>query len=95
MVSHSGARACDTRLQLFEIGDDTSGVTQDVAALFGHHHPASVTVEKASVQLIFEHPNLTAQGWLGNAKAAGGLVRGAEFGDVDEGPKLCNVHQAI
>jgi hypothetical protein len=88
-----GVRRC--RADLLQLGHDTRGVLQDLAALIGRHHAAAMAHEQARAELFLEHAHLTAERRLGDMHAVGRLAEAAKLGDMDKSAKLGKLHGAI
>ncbi|MCY1373345.1 hypothetical protein D9M69_606140 [compost metagenome] len=65
----------------------------DLAADIGDDHSATVPLEQIGSEFLFQLADLAAQCRLGDVQAVGGLAEAAQFGDVDEGLELNDVHQ--
>ena len=77
---------------LLQFGHDACRMLEDLASLFRQDHAATVPGEQPDRQLLFQHPDLSAERGLGDADPIGRLAQAAEVGDVDQGAKLGKLH---
>ncbi|MNJ73339.1 hypothetical protein D3C77_701240 [compost metagenome] len=67
---------------------------QYLAPGIGNVHAAPMALEQVDAQLFLQLANLSAKCRLGNVQAVGCLAEAAEFGDMNQGLELNNVHSA-
>ncbi len=66
-----GGRGAD----LLQLDHDPRGVLEDLATLVRQDHAAAVAGEQAHGELFFQHPDLAAEGRLGDAQRSAALLR--------------------
>ena len=71
---------------------DPGGMRQHFAAGIGDFHATAMSVEQVGAEFFFQQSNLAAERRLCNVQPVGGLAETAQFGHVNQGLELNDIH---
>ena len=78
-----------------QFGHDARGMVQNLTADLRDHHSAPMAFEQKDAKLFFQKPDLATQRRLRDVQAIGSLAQASEFGNMDQGLQLNNIHRRI